>query len=72
MDPLTLGIGISMIGANVAVLGLVLRIAVNGKPRKAGNPHAMNPDDIRLGDMSLAYYKTECVDPIIRAIEGNK
>ncbi|KKL99775.1 hypothetical protein LCGC14_1810960, partial [marine sediment metagenome] len=31
-------------------------------------PHAMNPDDIRVGDMSLAYYKAECVEPIIAAI----
>ncbi len=72
MDPLILGIGISMIGANVAVLGLVLRIAVNGKPKNKGNPHAVNPADMRVGDMSLAYYKAECVQPIIDAIKEIK
>ena len=72
MDPLMLGIGISMIGANVAVLGLCLRVAVNGKPKNKGNPHAMNEEDILLGGMSLAYYKTECVQPIIDAIRNIK
>ena len=72
MDPLILGIGISMIGANIAVFGLALRVLTNGKPRNRGNPHAVNQEDIRLGDMSLAYYKAECVTPIIDAIKEAK
>ncbi len=67
-----LGIGVSMIGANIAVLGLALRVLTNGKPKNKGNPHAVNPADMRVGDMSLAYYKAECVQPIIDAIEAAK
>ena len=68
MDPLVLGIGISMIGANVAVLGLVLRVVKNGKAKSNGNPHSLDPDETRLGDVSIAYYKENFVDPIIAAI----
>ncbi len=64
---------ISMVGVNAAMLGLVLKVAMNGKPKRTqGNPHPMNPDDIRLGDMSLAYFKKECVDPIVQAIEAHR
>ena len=72
MDPLVLGIGISMIGANVAVLGLALRIMTNGKPKKMNNPHTKDPDDIMLGTMSLAAFKRECVEPIVQAIKETK
>ncbi len=72
MDPLMLGIGVSMIGANIAMLGLVVRVLLNGKPKKMGNPHPMDPDDIVLGTMSLAAFKKECVKPIVDAIEALK
>ncbi len=73
-DLALLGLVLSVVAVNMTMLGVVLRTLVaNGKPRRvSGNPHPMNPDDIRLGDMSLAYYKEECVKPIIAAIENQR
>ena len=71
-DLALLGVVLSLVAVNATMLGILLKVVLqNGKPKKAGgNPHATNPDNIRIGDMSLAFYKTECVQPIIEAIEN--
>ena len=71
-DIATLGIIATMIGLNMTMLGLCVRVMMNGKPRKANNPRALDPDDTRLGDVSLAYFKEQFVTPIIEAIRENK
>ena len=60
---------ISMVGVNAAMLGLVLKVATNGKPKKLDNPHAVDLDDIRVGDVSMASFRREFVEPIITAIK---
>ena len=70
MDPAVLVFCISLVTVNMTMLGLVLRqMNTNGKPKKVGNPQAVDPSDIRLGDVSLAYFKEQFVTPIIKAIE---
>jgi len=61
---------ISMVGVNAAMLGLVLKVATNGKPKKLeGNPRSVDLDDIRVGDVSMASFRREFVEPIITAIK---
>lgn len=72
-DTATLAIFISLVTVNVSILGLVLKVMVaNGKPKRVGNPQAVDPDDIRLGDVSVAYFKEQFVEPIIQAIRENR
>lgn len=72
MSPEVWGIIIGFATVNLSVLGLLFKVVSNGKPRKLGNPHPTDPDDIRLGDISLAYFKQEFVKPIVDAIEASK
>ena len=61
---------ISMVGVNAAMLGLVLKVATtNGKPKKLDNPRSVDLDDIRVGDVSMASFRREFVEPIIAAIK---
>ncbi len=60
---------ISMVGVNAAMLGLVLKVVMNGKPKIKSNPGPYSPEDVRLGDVSLAYFNKQ-VDRIIEAIKG--
>ncbi len=63
-----LGAIISVVAINITMLALVLRQMMNGRPRQKNNPGAIDPDDVRLGDVSLAYFRAEFVEPIIEAI----
>ena len=60
---------ISMVGVNAAMLGLVLKVSMNGKPKKLDNPRSVDLDDIRVGDVSMASFRREFVEPIIAAIK---
>ena len=72
-DLALLGLVLSLVTVNMTMLGVLLKIVANGKPKKmSGNPHPTDPDDIRLGDVSLAYFKEQFVAPIIKAIEAQK
>ena len=73
-DLALLGVVLSVVAVNMTMLGIVLKTLVtNGKPKKVeGNPHATDPGNIRLGDVSLAYFKEHFVKPIIAAIESQK
>lgn len=72
-DIATLGVIATMIALNMTMLGLVLRQMTNGKPRvPKDNPQPVDPDDIRLGDVSVAYFREQFTAPIIKAIEDNR
>ncbi len=73
-DVWLLGLVLSVVAVNMTMLGIMFKMQVsNGKPKRTnGNPHPVDPDDIRLGDVSIAWFKTEFVEPIIAAIEGQK
>ncbi len=71
-DIATLGVIATMIALNMTMLGLVLRQMTNGKPKRVGNPGPVNEDDIMLGSMSLAYFKDQCITPIIEAIRESR
>ena len=71
-DAALLAIVLTVAAVNVSILGLCVRVMMNGKPRKANNPRALDPDDTRLGDVSLAYFKEQFVAPIIEAIRENR
>ncbi len=64
---------ISMVGVNAAMLGLVLKVATtNGKPKKLDHPRSVDLDDIRVGDVSMASFRREFVEPIIAAIKESR
>ncbi len=73
-DIALLGLVLSLVTVNMTMLGIVLKtLMTNGKPKKVqGNPHATDPGNIRLGDVSLAYFTEHFVKPIIEAIEGQR
>ena len=72
-DVTILGVIGTMLALNLSMLGLMWQMMRNGKPKHVSdNPHPTDPDDIRLGDISLAYFRQEFVEPIVQAIKENR